>query len=116
MGRPVSLRQRENGMSTHSAANGCSFVREDVHSSRPPDYRRVVEHFRLDQVADDAWAAVSVPDTGSVANAGIVRSGDTTIVFDTFVTPQAARDLRAEAEAIAPIARVVNSHWHDDHV
>jgi cyclase len=73
-------------------------------------------HFRLEQVADDAWAAVSVPNTGSVANAGIVRSGDTTIVFDTFVTPQAARDLRAAAEEIAPIARVINSHWHGDHV
>jgi hypothetical protein len=50
-----------------------------------------VEHVRLEEVADGARAAVAVPDTGSVGNVAIVRAGGDTIVFDTFLTPQAAR-------------------------
>jgi cyclase len=75
-----------------------------------------VEHFRLDQVADDAWAAVALPDTGAVANTGFIRVGDYTLVFDTFVSTAAADELRIAAEVIAPVAYAINSHWHGDHV
>jgi cyclase len=75
-----------------------------------------MEHFRLEQVADDAWAAIAVPDTGSMANAGFIRVGDSTIVFDTFPSTAAGEELRRSAEGIAPVAYVVNSHWHLDHV
>ena len=75
-----------------------------------------MEHFRLDQVADDAWAAVALPETGAVANAGVIRVGDYTIVFDTFVSTAAADELRISAEVIAPVAYAINSHWHGDHV
>ena len=73
-------------------------------------------HFRFEQVADDAWAAIATPDGGAVANAGVVRSGDATIVFDTTMLVEAAVELRAAAERIAPVAAVVCSHWHADHV
>jgi cyclase len=75
-----------------------------------------MEHFRLEQVADDAWAAIALPETGAVANAGFIRVGDSTIVFDTFLSRAAADDLRVSAEAVAPVAYAVNSHWHLDHV
>jgi cyclase len=75
-----------------------------------------VEHFRLEQVGRGAWAAIAIPDTGSVGNAGFVDLGGETLVFDTFVTPAAARDLRAAAELVGPVRLAVNSHWHGDHV
>jgi glyoxylase-like metal-dependent hydrolase (beta-lactamase superfamily II) len=75
-----------------------------------------MEHFRLEQVADDAWAAIALPDTGAVANAGFIRVGDSTIVFDTFHSTAAADELRLSAEVVAPVAYAVNSHWHPDHV
>lgn len=75
-----------------------------------------MDHFRLDQVADDAWAAFAIPDTGAVANAGFVRAGEDTIVFDTFVSTTAADQLRISAEVVAPVSYAVNSHWHGDHV
>ena len=75
-----------------------------------------MEHFRLEQVADDAWAAVALPGTGAVGNAGFVRLGDSTIVFDTFMSTDAGDHLRLSAEVIAPVAYAVNSHWHRDHV
>jgi glyoxylase-like metal-dependent hydrolase (beta-lactamase superfamily II) len=39
-------------------------------------------------------------------------------VFDTFLTPAAARDLRAAAESLTgqPVSYVVNSHYHMDHI
>ena len=75
-----------------------------------------MEHFRLEQVADDAWAAVALPVTGAVGNAGFIRVGESTIVFDTFASTAAADELRLSAEVIAPVAYAINSHWHADHV
>lgn len=75
-------------------------------------------HFMLQPVAEGVYAAIARDGAGAMANAGIVDLGDRTLVFDTFMTPQAAEDLCAAAEALIghPIAYVVNSHWHDDHV
>ena len=73
-----------------------------------------MKHFQLEQVADDAWAAIAL--RGSGGNAGFIRVGDSSIVFDTLASTAAADELRSSAEAIAPVAYVVNSHWHADHV
>ena len=75
-----------------------------------------MDHFRLEQVADDAWSAIALPDTGAVGNAGFIRVGENTIVFDTFVSTAAADELRIAAEVVAPVAYAINSHWHSDHV
>jgi cyclase len=75
-----------------------------------------MEHFQLEQVADDAWAAVALPATGAVGNAGFIRVGESTIIFDTFASTAAADELRSSAEVIAPVAYAINSHWHADHV
>jgi cyclase len=75
-----------------------------------------MEHFRLEQVADDAWAAMALAETGAVGNAGFIRVSDFTIVFDTFASTAAADELRLAAEVIAPVAYAINSHWHADHV
>ncbi len=75
-----------------------------------------MEHFRLEQVADDAWAAIALPGTGAVGNAGFVHVNDSTVVFDTFMTVEAADDLRLAAEVVAPVAYAINSHYHRDHV
>jgi len=73
-----------------------------------------MEHFRLEQVADDAWAAVALPDSGG--NGGFIRVGGYTIVFDTFASTAAADEVRISAELIAPVVYTINSHWHADHV
>jgi cyclase len=70
-------------------------------------------HFRLEQVADGAWAAIADSDLAT-GNAGVVDLGGETLVFDTSWTPAAARELLAAAPG--PVRWVVNSHWHGDHV
>ena len=75
-------------------------------------------HFQIEQLADGVYAAISIDGTGSMSNAGIVDLGDTTLIFDTFATPQAAQDLRNAAGQLTghPIRYVINSHKHGDHV
>lgn len=74
-------------------------------------------HFHLEQLAEGIYAALSIDGTGSMSNAGIIDLGETTLIFDTFATPQAAQDLRSAAEQLIghPISYVVNSHKHGDH-
>ncbi|MFD1773374.1 MBL fold metallo-hydrolase [Paenibacillus rhizophilus] len=75
------------------------------------------KHFRLNQVAEGVYAAISVPGTGSVGNAAIIDLGDSTLVVDTFTTIEAAEDLQAAAIELTgkPVSYVINTHWHSDH-
>lgn len=75
------------------------------------------KHFRLNQVAEGVFAAISVPGTGSVGNAAIIDLGETTLVVDTFTTIQAAEDLQDAAMFLTgnPVSYVINTHWHSDH-
>jgi cyclase len=74
-------------------------------------------HFQLHELADGIYAAIATPGTGSGSNAGIIDLGDQVVIFDTFLTPQAAADLRSAAEQLTgrPVSLVINSHWHGDH-
>ncbi len=75
-------------------------------------------HFQLHELAEGIYAAIAKEGTGSGSNAGIIDLGDQVVIFDTFLTPQAAGDLRAAAEQLTgrPVSLVINSHWHADHI
>ncbi len=79
-----------------------------------PDSR----HFHLHELADRVWAAIHRPGGWAIANAGIVDLGEETLVFDTFMTPAAAQDLRAAAKTLTGrrATKVVLSHYHNDHI
>jgi glyoxylase-like metal-dependent hydrolase (beta-lactamase superfamily II) len=76
------------------------------------------KHFRLEELAGGVYAAIATEEGSAVGNAGIVDLGGETLVFDTFMTPAAARDLQATAERLTgnPVTYVINSHWHNDHI
>jgi glyoxylase-like metal-dependent hydrolase (beta-lactamase superfamily II) len=76
------------------------------------------KHFRLQQLADGVYAAIHIAGGAAIGNAGIVDLGDRTLVYDTFIAPQAAADLRTAAEALTgrPVDAVIDSHWHNDHI
>ena len=75
-------------------------------------------HFQLQRLADGVYAAVASEGGYAICNAGIVDTGDRTIVFDTFISLNAAKDLLRVAKRLTPqnVIRVVNSHYHSDHV
>ncbi len=76
------------------------------------------KHFRLERLANGVYAAIASEQGYASCNAGIVDIGDETVVFDTFLTPEAARDLLRVTEQLTSnrIAYVVNSHEHNDHI
>lgn len=75
-------------------------------------------HFEIEELTHGVFAAIHKDGGGAICNAGIVDLGDRTLVFDTFLTPQAARDLKIAAEdlTLRPVTVVVNSHGHNDHI
>ena len=76
------------------------------------------KHFQIERLVDGVYVAVSSEQGYAICNAGIVDIGDKTIVFDTFISPEAAKDLLEAAEQLTShkVTRVVNSHYHEDHI
>ncbi|WP_236334182.1 MBL fold metallo-hydrolase [Paenibacillus auburnensis] len=75
-------------------------------------------HFSIHLLAEGIYALIATEQGGAMSNAGIMDMGGYTLIFDTFNTPQAGKDLREAALYLLdqPIGYVINSHWHGDHV
>jgi cyclase len=76
------------------------------------------KHFQIESLADGVYAAIASEQGYAVCNAGIVDIGDKSIVFDTFISPNAAQDLTRAARQLTlhESTYVVNSHYHNDHI
>jgi glyoxylase-like metal-dependent hydrolase (beta-lactamase superfamily II) len=76
------------------------------------------KHFTLEQIGEGVYTAIARPEGWAISNAGIIDLGDRTLVFDTFMTPMAAHDLRLAAESLTgrEVSLVINSHYHNDHI
>ena len=88
-------------------------------AQRKKEKAKPSENFTVQQLAPGVWAAIHNDQYGkAICNAGIVDLGDKTLVFDPFMTPQAAKELRLLAEELTnrPVTMVVNSHYHNDHI
>jgi cyclase len=77
------------------------------------------KHFTIYKLGAGIWAAINNDNGGhAICNAGIVDMGDKTLVFDPFMNPDAAEDLKKAAEILTgkKVGWVVNSHYHNDHI
>jgi glyoxylase-like metal-dependent hydrolase (beta-lactamase superfamily II) len=84
--------------------------------TKPPPASR---NFSLKQLAPGVWTALQNDKGGhAISNAGIIDLGNKTLVFDAFINPDAAIELKQAAEQLTKhkVAFVVNSHFHDDHI
>ena len=83
-------------------------------ASRLPESK----HFQIERLADGVYVAVASEQGYASCNAGVIDIGDRTIIFDTFISPEAARDLLKVAEQLTShkVTHVVNSHEHNDHI
>lgn len=75
-------------------------------------------HFTIEKLGDDVYAAIATTGGYAICNAGIIDLGDATLIFDPFMTPEAAMDLKEAAATLtdSPVKYVVNSHFHNDHI
>ena len=58
------------------------------------------KHFKIEKLSDGIYAAIHSFGGYAICNSGIVDLGDKVLVFDTFLTVEAAKDLRKAAESI----------------
>jgi cyclase len=75
-------------------------------------------HFQLHQLADGVFAATHQEGGAAQSNAGIIDLGDRVLIFDTFIAPAAAADLREAVAALSsqPVSALISSHYHNDHI
>jgi len=76
------------------------------------------KHFKIQKLSDGVYAAISENGGYAICNAGIIDLGDATLIFDPFMTPEAAKDLKKAAQILTGtrVAYVANSHFHNDHI
>lgn len=76
------------------------------------------DHFHLRKLADGVFAALARPEGLAACNGGIIDLGNRTAVIDTFLSPDAAADLRDAAETLSgrPVELVLLTHHHFDHI
>jgi len=75
-------------------------------------------HFKLERIGDGIFAAIHKPGGQAICNGGFVDLGEEVLVFDSFLSTAAARDLKQAIDEISgkPVRWVVNSHSHNDHI
>ena len=75
-------------------------------------------NFDVITLGDGIYACINTFEGKAICNAGIVDNGESTIIFDTFLSPEAAEELiqLVGRLKLSPIRFVVNSHCHNDHV
>ena len=76
------------------------------------------KHFVIHTLAEGVFAAIATNGGHAICNAGLIDLGGLVVVFDTFISPQAAVDLRRFAlEQFGQAPQIViNSHYHNDHI
>jgi len=75
------------------------------------------DDFTVVKVADGVYAAIAKSGGLASGNAGFIAGEGGVIVFDTFFTPTAIKELIEVigADTKAPIKYAINSHYHLDH-
>lgn len=76
------------------------------------------KHFKVELISPGVYAAINKAEGHAICNSGIIDLGEETLVFDCFISPSAARDLKKVAEELTgnPVKYVINSHYHNDHI
>lgn len=76
------------------------------------------DNFDVHELSSGVYALIHKFGGKAICNAGLIDLGDSTIVFDTFLSLKAAEEIPSIVKQLelSPIKFVVNSHWHDDHI
>ena len=83
-----------------------------------PKMRYEGSNFILKELDKGVYAGIHRFGGTATCNVGVVDNGNETIVFDAFLSPDAANELIAAVRQLGlpPIRYVINSHAHNDHV
>jgi cyclase len=76
------------------------------------------KHFIIQELDEGVYAMINKTGGYAICNSGIIDLGDETLVFDSFISPEAAKDLKKAAEELTghKVKYLINSHFHNDHI
>ena len=76
------------------------------------------KNFELQELTDGVYAAIATDGGTAICNAGIIDLGGTVLVFDAFMSPVPALELRRIAVHLTEKEPdyLVYSHYHHDHI
>lgn len=74
-------------------------------------------HYQVKHVTEHVTALIAADGGASIGNSALIDLGDRLVLWDSGMTPQAARDLRRLAQMITgrDVELLINSHYHNDH-
>lgn len=77
---------------------------------------RSYNYFNLFEVTENIYAAIKKDDL-CMGNAGFINLGDRILIFDTFLSIEAAKELKGASMELTGIKEfiIINSHGHFDH-
>lgn len=76
------------------------------------------DNFEFVKLGNGIYSCVHKFGGKAICNVGIVDNGNETIIFDSFLSPDVAKELLnalTELE-LSPVKYLVNSHFHNDHI
>ena len=78
----------------------------------------ISSNFELLELSEGVYACIHKFGGTAICNAGIIDNGNETIIFDSFLSPDAAEELKKVVDTfnLSPIKYVINSHSHNDHI
>ncbi len=96
----------------------CLFISILLTTCQTSTQFRTSTHFRIVTLAPRVYAAIHEVGGKAICNVGIVNLGGGTLIFDSFLSPQVARELQSilKEAGLPEITHVVNSHYHNDHI
>lgn len=83
-----------------------------------PEKELETKHFDLIKLDEGVYACIHKIGGKAICNSGIVDNGVSTIIFDSFLSPDAAEELIETLKhlKLSPVKYVINSHYHNDHI
>lgn len=86
--------------------------------SREPAWNFTSKNFKLIKLSEGVYACIHKFGGTAICNVGIIDNGRETIIFDSFLSPNVAREVLdlIPALGLSPIKYVINSHFHNDHI
>ena len=83
-----------------------------------PTKEYVTKYFDVVELNEGVYACIHKFGGKAICNSGIVDNGESTIIFDTFLSPDAAEELIDVINKmdLSLVKYVINSHNHNDHI
>jgi glyoxylase-like metal-dependent hydrolase (beta-lactamase superfamily II) len=82
------------------------------------DYSYTSDDFEFEKLSEGVYACIHKFGGKAICNVGVIDNGEETFIFDSFLSPNVAKQLvdLVEKLGLSPIKYVINSHSHNDHI